>query len=79
MLTTLTIKQKLLEGINNIDESDFLLTLKELIVRKYSETQTPILSKNQKLRIEESSNQINNGDFFTDDQANERIEKWLKG
>ncbi|HZK07752.1 MAG TPA: hypothetical protein VFC92_06085 [Bacteroidales bacterium] len=68
-----------MEGINNIDESDFLLTLKELIDRKYSETQTPILSENQKMRIEESSNQINNGDFFTDDQANERIEKWLKG
>ena len=77
-MTTLEIKQKLLEGINNIDESDFLLTLKELIDRKYSETQTPILTENQKLRMEESEVQINNGDFFTDDQVNERIEKWLK-
>ena len=77
-MTTLEIKQKLLEGINNIDESDFLLTLKELIDRKYSETQTPILTENQKLRMEESEVQINNGDFFTDDQVNECIEKWLK-
>jgi hypothetical protein len=77
-MTTLGIKQKLLEGINNIDESDFLLTLKELIDRKYSETRTPILTENQKLRMEESEIQINNGDFFTDDQVNELIEKWLK-
>jgi hypothetical protein len=78
-MTTLGIKQKLLEGINNIDENDFLLTLKELIDRKYSETQTPIITENQKLRMEESEVQINNGDFFTDDQVNELIEKWQKG
>ena len=78
-MTTLGIKQKLFEGIKNIDESEFLLALKELIDRKYSETQTPILTENQKLRMEESLTQIDNGDFLTDDQVNELIEKWLKG
>lgn len=78
-MTTLGIKQRPFEGINNIDESEFLLTRKELIDRKYSETQTPIITENQKLRMEESEVQINNGDFFTDDQVNELIEKWQKG
>ncbi|MDD3527821.1 MAG: hypothetical protein PHX39_12815, partial [Bacteroidales bacterium] len=77
-MTTLGIKQRPFEGINNIDESEFLLTRKELIDRKYSETQTPILTENQKLRMKESLNQINNGDFLTDDPLNELIGKWLK-
>ncbi len=78
-MTTLGLKQQLFEGINNIDENDFLLTLKELIDRKYIETSIPKLSHQQQVRIEESEEQIRNGEYYTDEEVNKLIEKWLAG
>ncbi len=67
-----------MEGIENIDDNDFLLAIKELIDRKYSAAATPVLSASQKLRIAESEQQIATGDYLTDDEVNKLIGQWLK-
>ena len=72
-MTTLGLKQQLFEGINNIDENDFLLTLKELIDRKYIEASIPNLSHQQQVRIKESEEQILNGEYYTDEQVNKLL------
>ena len=72
------IKQLLFEGIDNIDDDEFLLTIKELIDHKYSHTEDPKLADWQKERIKESSDQIKNGDYLSNQQANELFDKWLK-
>jgi len=73
------IKSLLHEGIENIDDNDFLLTIKELIDHKYQPTDSPRLAEWQKKRILESEKQIENGEFLTDEQADNLIDKWLKG
>ena len=77
-MTTDEIKRQLFEGINNIGEPDFLLTLKEMIERKYRETKTPILSEQQVAYIKKSEKEIDEGEFYTDDQVNQIIDQWLR-
>ncbi len=77
-MSTNEIKQQLTEGIENIDDNDFLLTNRELIDRKYSPSAIPVLTSQQKQRIAESEKQIENGDCLTDDEVNKLIDRWLK-
>lgn len=77
-MSTNEIKQQLMEGIENIDDNDFLLTIKELIDRKYSTSAIPVLTSQQKQRIAESEQQIENGDYLPDDEVNKLISQWLK-
>lgn len=77
-MSTNEIKQQLMEGIENIDDNDFLLTIKELIDRKYSPSTLPVLTSQQKQRIAESEQQIANRDFLSNDEVNKLIDQWLK-
>jgi len=72
------IKIRLHEGIENIDDNEFLMTIKELIEHKYQSTESPKLTKWQLKRIKESEEQIRNGEFLTDEQVDKVIDKWLE-
>lgn len=72
------IKERLHESIENIDDNEFLITIKELIEHKYQSFDTPKLTKWQLKRIEESEEQINKGNYFTDKEVDKVIDRWLK-
>jgi hypothetical protein len=77
------IKTLLHESIENIDDEDFLIAVKDIIVkdiidRKYSTSIEPKLSGNQVERIEESKDQIRSGQYLTNEQADSLVDKWLK-
>lgn len=72
------IKERLHESIENIDDNEFLLTIKELIEHKYQPVDSPELTEWQLKRIKESEEQIKNGDFLTDEQVDKVIDKWLE-
>ena len=71
------IKTLLHESIENINDEDFLIAVKQIIDRKYSPKMEPELSDNQLKRIDESKEQINNGKFLTNDQADSLVDRWL--
>ena len=71
------IKGKLHESIENIDDNEFLLTIKEIIEHKYQAEDSIELPEWQLKRIEESERQIENGEFYTDEQVDNVIDKWL--
>ena len=77
-MSTDDLKKRLHEGIENIDDNEFLNTIKELIDHKYSASKEPELSDWQLKRIRESEKQISQGDFLTNDEADQIIDKWLK-
>lgn len=77
-MSTEEIKSKLHESIENIDDNEFLLVVKELIDRKYSALDYPELIKIQYDRILESEEQIEKGDFLTNNQVDKIIDKWLE-
>jgi len=72
------IKTRLHEGIENIDDNEFLMTIKELIEYKYQSSDSPKLTDWQLKRIKESEKQIKNGEFLTDEQVDKVINKWLE-
>jgi len=76
-MSTQEIKQLLHESIENIDDGEFLLTVKQIIERKYKPGSPPILTKWQLKRIEASKEQIKNGQTLSNNQADILVEKWL--
>lgn len=66
------------ESIENIDDEETLLILKDLAARKYAPQVEPILDNEQILQVEEAKVQIRRGDKFTDIEADALVDKWLK-
>jgi len=77
-MSTQEIKSLLHEGIENINDNEFLLAIKQILDRKYTTGETPHLSDWQISRIEASKAQIADGNFISNTQADSLIEKWLK-
>jgi len=71
------IKTLLHESIENINDEDFLLAVKQILDRKYLPSDQPKLSKEQIQRIEESKQQIKQRNFLTNEQADKIVEKWI--
>jgi hypothetical protein len=76
-MSTQELKMELHESIENINDADFLLAVKQIIERKYAVTNSPQLSDWQITRIEESHKQIKEGKHFSNYQADLLVEKWL--
>jgi hypothetical protein len=76
-MSTEEIKTALHESIENIDDNDFLSAIKQIIDRKYTLHEKPLLSDWQKKRIEESYHQIKQGMTFSNRKADLLVEKWL--
>jgi hypothetical protein len=72
------IKTLLHESIENINDEDFLLAVKQILDRKYIPSDKPKISKAQVQRIDESKQQIRKGNFLTNSQADKLVDKWLK-
>ncbi len=71
------IRALLHESIENINDEDFLIAVKQILDRKYLPSDQPQLSKEQIQRIEESKQQIKQENFLTNEQADKIVEKWL--
>jgi len=71
------IKSLLHESIENINDNEFLLAIKQIMDRKYSPSAIPDLTEEQIQRIEESKEQIRKGNFLTNSEADKLVEKWL--
>ena len=73
------MKSQLHESIENIDDEDLLLTIKQLVDRKYTPAIEPKLADWQIARLAQSANQIHLGQGITNEQADELVNKWLNG
>ncbi|MFZ4464057.1 MAG: hypothetical protein ACOYN5_09415 [Bacteroidales bacterium] len=76
-MSTQELKMFLHESIENIDDDDFLLAVKQIIDRKYTSVASPVLSDWQIDRIEESLEQIKQGKSFSNHDADLLVKKWL--
>ena len=76
-MSTQEIKQLLHESIENIDDGEFLIAVKQIIDRKYTPGAVPILSDWQLERIESSKEQIKHGNSLSNNQADLLVDKWL--
>ncbi len=75
-MTLIELKSELIKEIENTDNPDNLEIIKIFLNNLNSEP--PVLSEWQIKRIEESEKQIERGEFYTEEEADEQVEDWLK-
>ena len=78
-MSTNEIKILLHESIENIDDQQFLIAIKQLLDRKYTSAKDPLLAEWQLDRMDESKAQIEKGQFISNTQADQLVERWLNG
>ncbi|MEY4877250.1 MAG: hypothetical protein RL708_2400 [Bacteroidota bacterium] len=71
------IRQHLHESIENIHDTTVLNVMKEIADHQYIVVSEPQLSEYQISRIAEAKQQIESGNFYTNQQAKELFNKWL--
>jgi hypothetical protein len=74
---TKELKSLLHESIENIDDESFLQTVKHILDHKYQPKEEITLSSFQEKRIDEARKSIDQGDYLTNDQADQMVSKWL--
>jgi len=77
-MNTTEIKKRLIDEINLSDNTDLLEELFHFLTLENETGEVYILNKQQNAAIEEARNQIKNGDYLTNEQANQEIDAWLK-
>jgi predicted transcriptional regulator len=76
-MTTLELKNKVIGKINQINDDLILAEVYRLLESNDEDSSVYQLSDNHKIAIEEAKAQIANGDFLTNEQANNEIDEWL--
>ena len=68
----------MIDEINLSDNTDLLEELFHFLTLENETGEVYILNKQQNAAIEEARNQIKNGNYLTNEQANQEIDAWLK-
>lgn len=76
-MRTIELKNKLIEEINLSDNKNLLEEFYRFFHLENQVEETYKLSEAQNFAIEEARNQIKKGDYLTNEQANQEIDKWL--
>lgn len=77
-MKTTEIKKRLIDEINSLDNRKILEELYRFLNLENKIEKTYKLSEEQESAISEAREQIQNGDYLTNDQANDEIDKWLE-
>ncbi|GGH55293.1 hypothetical protein [Dyadobacter endophyticus] len=71
------LKERLIDRIREIDNEDILAEAYRLLATE-SDLEEPLkLNNAQKVAIDEAREQIKNGAYLTNNQADKEIEEWL--
>jgi predicted transcriptional regulator len=77
-MSTIELRNTIIDKIKKIDDEDCLNEVNRLIEIETSDIEIYKFSDEQKAAIEEAEDQINRGEFLTDEEATKDIEEWLK-
>jgi hypothetical protein len=76
-MSTIELKEKLIEKIQNTDDENILEEAYRLLDLKTADIEKYGFSDDQKSEVNESIIQIKQGKFLTNDDANKEIDEWL--
>jgi predicted transcriptional regulator len=77
-MSTIELRNTIIDKIKKIDDEDLLNEVNRLIEIETSDIEIYKFSDEQKAAIEEAEDQINRGEFLTDEEATKDIKEWLK-
>ncbi|MCK5055455.1 MAG: hypothetical protein KAT34_02290 [Candidatus Aminicenantes bacterium] len=76
-MTQIEIKTLLHESIENINDEDFLLSIKNLVERKYIPPTPLKLSAWQVEKLDNAKKEIEEGKYLSDTEADKIVDEWL--
>jgi adenylate kinase family enzyme len=76
-MSTVELKKLLIDKIQNIENEKLLQEAFRLLELETEDIELYKLNNNQNKAIEEARQQIKNGQFLADEQANKEVEEWL--
>ncbi len=76
-MSTVELRKRLIEKIQKTENSELLEEVFRLLELGTEDIEIYKLSDEQRAAIAEGRSQINDGKFFTDDDANREIDEWL--
>jgi hypothetical protein len=76
-MSTKELKKKLIEKIEKTESNELLAEAYRLLELGTEDIETYSLSDEQKGAVEEARQQIRDGKFLTNDDANREIDEWL--
>jgi hypothetical protein len=76
-MTTIEMKNQVIGKINQLNDNELLIDVYKLLVDNLEDLNVYKLSNNHKIAIDRAISQIDNGDFLTNDRANNEINAWL--
>lgn len=76
-MSTIELKKLLIDKIQNIENEKLLQEAFRLLELENEDIELYKLNDNQNKAIEEARQQIKNGQFLTEEQANKEVEEWL--
>lgn len=77
-MLTIDLKKQLIDKIHSTQDNAVLEEIYRLLEIGEQENEIFILSESQKQSIDMGIENIENGRFITDEEANKQIDKWLK-
>lgn len=77
-MTTLELRNQVIGRINQVNDDELLQDVFKLLDINQTDSEVFKLTNNHKEAIETAINQINNGDYLTNEQANKEINTWLR-
>ena len=77
-MSSVELKKRLIDKIQETDNKNLLEEAFRLLQMESEDIEVYKLSEDQKNAVNEARQQIKNGQFLTDDEANKDIDEWLR-
>ena len=77
-MSTIELRKRLIDKIQKTDNENLLEEAYRLLELETQDIEVYKLTDEQRKAVIEARQQIKNGEFLTDDQANKEIDEWLK-
>ena len=72
------MKQELIDKIKSIEDENILEEVYRILEVGSKEAEVIVLSDEQKISIDKGIDDIQKGDYLSNEEANRNIEEWLK-
>ena len=77
-MSTVELRKRLIEQIEKTEDDYLLEEVYRLLNIEFEETGVYILSDAQRRAIDQARQEIKDGKYLTNDQANKEIDEWLE-
>ncbi len=76
-MSTIELRKRLIDTIQRTENESLLQDAYRLLSLESEDMEVFVLSGEQKEAVQEAKQQIKNGQFLTNDQADKEIDEWL--